>query len=187
MVMFVFVHAGFAPNSDSSFQLGFVITLMYKHSNAKIVHYCSWKSKHMTRSVLACALFTIVYSFGILSMIRLTLKTMVGCVISLHVYTDSRSVYYVLTLINQTTVKRLLMDVPMLRESNKRRDITEVVWILTEQNHADAFTKGTPSPPFQQHMPENRAVLTTNAWREGSFPTLSKAPQQPVASFCATF
>ena len=61
----VFVDAGFEANPDSSSQLGFIVTLMYKHGYANIIHYGSLKSKRVTRSVLAAELFAMVYGFDI--------------------------------------------------------------------------------------------------------------------------
>lgn len=184
IVMAVFVDAGFATNPDSSSQLGFIITLIDTHDHANIIHYGSIKSKRVTRSVLAAELFAMVHGFDVSSTIRLALNDMLDRVIPLRVYTDSRSLYDCLTRINQTAEKRLLIDLRMLRQSYERREITEVLWIPTAQNPADAFTKAKTSPALKQLMMENRILLTPNAWVERSVPTWS---QQPITSICAIF
>lgn len=183
--MAVFVDAGFAANPDSSSQLGFVITLMDNEGNANIVHYGSLKFERVTRSVLASELFAMVHGFDIACTIRLTLNKMPNRVIALHVYTDSRSLYECLIRINQTTEKRLLIDLRMLRQSCERREITEVFWIPTTQNPADAFTKATPTPALETLLVENRLQLTPNAWVERSVPPWSNSTQQPYATVCA--
>lgn len=140
MIMGVFLDAGFATNSDMTSQLGFVVALMDKSGNGNVVHYASTKSKRVTRSVLAAELFAMVQGFDDCSVLRLTLNDILGRVIPMHVYTDSRSLYDCLTNINRTREKRLLIDLCMLRESYERREISEVFWIPTAQNPADAFT-----------------------------------------------
>ena len=186
IVMAVFVDAGFGANLDSSSQLGFIITLMDKDANANVVHYGSLKSKRVTRSVLAAELFAMVHGFDISSTIRLTFNSMLDQVIPLHVYTDSRSLYDCLTRINQTTEKRLLIDLRMLRQSYERREITKVFWIPTSQNPADAFTKARPTPALKQLMDENRLLLTPNSWVERGVPTWAKSSKQQI-SICAIF
>lgn len=186
IVMAVFVDAGFGANLDSSSQLGFIITVMDKNGYANVVHYGSLKSKRVTRSVLAAELFAMVHGFDISSTIRLAFNSMLDKVIPLHVYTDSRSLYDCLTRINQTTEKRLLIDLRMIRQSYERREITEVFWIPTTQNPADAFTKARATSALQQLMDENRLLLTPNSWVERSVPTWAKSSQQQI-SICAIF
>lgn len=164
--MAVFVDAGFAANPDSSSQMGFLVTLMDKNNNVNIVHYGSLKSKRITRSVLAAELFAMVHGFDIASTIRLTLNSMMDRVIPLRVYRDSRSLYDCLTRINQTTEKRLLIHLRMLRQSYERREITEVFWIPTAQNPAYSFTKASPTSVLNSLLNSNKLYLTPNAWVE---------------------
>ena len=88
---------------------------------------------------------------------------MLGRIIELHVYTDSRSLYDGLVRINQTTEKRLLIDLRMLRQSYERREITEVFWVPTAQNPADAFTKASPTSALSNLLEHNKLYLTPNA------------------------
>ena len=112
---------------------------MDKHGYANIIHYGSHKSKRVTRSVLAAELFATVDGFDISSTISLALNDMLGRIIELHVYKDSRRLYDCLVRINQTTEKRLFIDLRILRQSYERREMTEVFWIPTAQNPADGI------------------------------------------------
>ncbi len=54
-----YADASFANNADYTSQLGMVVVLSGSHANACPIHYASWKSRRVTRSVLAtevCAL-----------------------------------------------------------------------------------------------------------------------------------
>lgn len=87
--MAILVDSDFATNSDSSSQLGFILTLIV-HDRANIIHYCSIKSKRVTRSMLAAKHFAIVHGFDVSSTIRLVLNDMLDRVIPIRVYTDLR-------------------------------------------------------------------------------------------------
>lgn len=175
MFMAVFVDAGFGANPDSSSPLGFIVTIMGIHGKANVIHYGSLKYKRVTRSVLAAELFAMVHGFDVASTIRLTLNAMMDRVIPLNVYTDSRSLYDCLLRINQTTDKRLLIDLRMLRPSYESREITEVFWIPTAQNPADAFTKGCPTAALSSLPEKNSITLIPNAWVERSIPDWGKS------------
>lgn len=56
----VFSDAIFASNTDLTWQLGVLIPLMDKHSNATMLHNRSFKSKHVTTIVLTAKLFATV-------------------------------------------------------------------------------------------------------------------------------
>lgn len=91
VTMCVFVDAGSATNKDMSSQIGFLVTLMTKYNNSNIVRYSSLKAKRVTWRVLATELFAMVHSLDVASTICLTLNVMIGLIISLSIYTDSRN------------------------------------------------------------------------------------------------
>lgn len=66
-------------------QIGFVVVLMDRFSNCNILHCSNSKAKHVTKSVLAAELFSIVQGFDVASTIRLKLNEMVRRIISLRV------------------------------------------------------------------------------------------------------
>lgn len=139
---------------------------MEKTGSPNIIHYGSIRSKRITRSVLAAEIFLMVHRFHISSTIRLTLNDLIGRIIPCHVYTDSKSLYESLVRINQSTEKRLLIDLRMLCQAYERREIIEVFWNPTAQNPADAFTNYSTTPVLELLMTENSLRLTPNAWVE---------------------
>lgn len=117
IVCAVFVDAGFATNADDSSQLGFIMVLMEKHNNISVVYSGSLKSRRIIRSVLGAERFAMVDGFDVASTIRLTVNDILGRIVPLHVYTDSRSLFDSLTKISRTAKKRLLIDLSVLRQS----------------------------------------------------------------------
>lgn len=115
LVMAVFVDDGFGANPDSSSQLGLLITLMDKHACESLIRYGSLKSKRITESALSLELLALVHGFDISSTIRLAINYIRNEVIPMQVQTYSASLYECMTRINQTTEKRLLIDLRVLR------------------------------------------------------------------------
>lgn len=162
----VFADASFACNADLSSQLGFVVTLMDAHYSANIVHYSSFKSKRITRSVLAAELFAVVYAFDYESTVRLAVNGIMGKDIPLVIYTDAKSLFEGLVGINATTEKRLMIDLTMLRQAYELKEIAEVVWIPSAQNPADAMTKDNASFALKKLMDDNTVDISPKSWVE---------------------
>ena len=121
----VFIDASFANNVDNTSQLGYLICLIDASGNANIIHYASQKCKRITRSVLAAELYAMVLGFDNAFVIHHVLCQILSRKVALKIYTDSRCLFDSLTTLNQTTEKRLLIDLSMLREGHENRAITE--------------------------------------------------------------
>ena len=61
--------------------------------------------------------------------------------IPLHMYTDSKSLFHVITKNSSTLEERLMIDIASTREAHKRGDIAQIGRVRSEHNPADAFTK----------------------------------------------
>lgn len=90
-VMTAFVDAGFGINPEMSSQIGFLVALIGKENRVNNVHHGSLKSKLVTRPFLASEFFSIIQGLDISSTLRLVLNDILGRLILLHVYKDSKS------------------------------------------------------------------------------------------------
>ena len=130
----VFVDASFANNKDMSSQIGYVIVLANEerkdsesiYITGNILHWSSTKCKRVTRSVLASELYTIVTGFDNSSVIQATIKNILDDEILLIICTNLYSLYNCITKLRTTTKKYLIIDIIRLRQSYKRREISEV-------------------------------------------------------------
>jgi hypothetical protein len=138
----IFIDSSFVKNSDLSSQIDYVICLAdATHTN--ILHWSLIKYKRVTHSVLAAELFVKIHGFDVDSGLKSTLIKMLGkkTLISLILVTDSKSLYDCLIRLGTTVEKRLMIDVMTLRQSYKRRQITEVKWISEINNSANSMIK----------------------------------------------
>lgn len=162
----VFPDASFASNADLTCQLGFVITIADAKNNANIIHYSSFKSKRVTRSVIAADLYALAHAFDIGSTICQTITVLYGKPRPMTVYTDSKRLYDGILGANATAEKRLLIDLSLLRQAYELHEIVEVVWVPSSNNSADALTKASPSPALASLMRENKLNINANSWVE---------------------
>jgi hypothetical protein len=136
--LIVFVDGSFANNKDLSSQLGFVLMLVNKHTDVdntflirgNVIHYSSTKCKRVTRSVLASEIYGIVNGFDIGIAIATTLRMITErlsiALIPQVICTNSYSLYECLVKLGTTKEKRLIINIMALRQSYKRRKITEI-------------------------------------------------------------
>jgi hypothetical protein len=135
--LIVFVDGSFANNKDLSSQLGFILMLVNESADTNaftirgnVIHYSSTKCKRVTRSVLASKIYSIVNSFNIgiaiATTLRIVTKRLGLPAIPLVICTDSYLLYECLVKLGTTKEKRLMIDIMALRQSYKRREITEI-------------------------------------------------------------
>ena len=86
------------------------------------------------------------------------------------VCTDSYLLYKCLVRLGTTKEKRLMIDVMAIRQSYKRRELTEIRWVNGQDNPADAITKGTPNKALKRFIDTNQIVVRVEGWvkREGN-------------------
>ena len=82
------------------------------------------------------------------------------------IYTDSKSLYEYLVKLGTTQEKRLIVDIMSLRQSYKRREITEILWIQGNKNPADAITKERSCNALQKLVDTNKLELEVGGWVE---------------------
>lgn len=69
------------------------------------------------------------------------LKEMIGKPVPINVYTDSKSVFDVISKGTRTSEKIIMLDLHSSRESFNKQDIRNIAFVRSKNNLADAFTK----------------------------------------------
>jgi hypothetical protein len=162
--LMIFTDASFA-NVNLHSQIDYVICFT-DDVKANIIHWFFTKCKRMTRSVLAAKLYAMTNEFDADSVIKSIIQRILNIFLPMILLTDSRSLYDCLVKLEITSEKRLMIDLMCLRQSYKRREITEIRWIDDESNPADVMTKGNPCQALSRLINTNIINLRTSEWVE---------------------
>ena len=160
----VYADSSFANNRDNSSQIGYIILLVDKFANCNILHYSSHKSRRVTRSVLGAELYAFADSFHVAYMLKHDLQSIMKRHIPLTMLTDSKSLFNVITKCSSTSEKRLMIDICALREAYASQEISDVGFIATKNNPADAFTKVTKCQALQHIVSTGSCDLPIEQW-----------------------
>jgi hypothetical protein len=108
-----------------------------------------------------------VYGFNNTIAISTTLQQIVQTLnlpqIPVVVCSDSKLLYNCLVKLSTTNEKRLIINIMSLRESYERREITEVRWINSKDNPADACIKRTPNLALERLVSYNKLKIQVEA------------------------
>ena len=100
--------------------------------------YSSYKSKRVVRSVLGGELYSLADGVDYALAIRSDLQQIVDQHLPVKIFTDSKSLFDSITKNAVMTEKRLMVDVQSLRESYISHEVSDIGWIRSEFNPADA-------------------------------------------------
>ena len=140
---------------------------MYKDNlfeiTGNLIYFSSIKCKHVTQSILISEIYGIVGGVDIAIAIYTTIKMIIDQLRYLTaliiVYTDSYSLYKCLVKLGTTREKRLMIDVMVIRQSYKQRELIEVRWINRQDNPVDVMTKGTLNKALEKFIDTNHIVI----------------------------
>jgi Reverse transcriptase (RNA-dependent DNA polymerase) len=133
--------SSFANNGDLTSQLGYMVCLVDKYKRCNIIHYSSYKSKRVTRSVLGGEIHAFADAFDCAFTLKHDLEGLLCQKVPVTILTDSRSLFDVITRNSATSERRLMIDVSATRQAYERHETSDVGFIRTSNNPADALTK----------------------------------------------
>ena len=133
--------AAFANNYDATSQLGRVILLIDDDNNSIPIAFKSYKSRRVTRSVLSAEVIAFAnlfdYAFSIRSQIEQALRRGVP----MHLLTDSKSLFDIISKGSRTSEKRIMLDIHATREAYRHQEISNIGFVRSQYNLADGLTK----------------------------------------------
>ena len=107
------------------------------------------------------------HGFDIGAAIKMTIEKILEMdYLPITLCTDSYSLYKYLVKLGTMQKKRLMIDIMCLRQSYKRCEITEILWIDGSSNPADAMTKPRPCQALRDLVDSNMINLKTSSWVE---------------------
>ena len=160
----VYSDSSFANNDDLTSQLGYVVLLCDKNDNGNVVSFSSHKSRRIVRSVLGGEVYAFADAFDVGYIIKRDLEIMLDRSIRLQMFTDSKSLFDIITKCGSTTQKRLLIDVKSVREAYNNHEVSDVGFLRSEHNPADSFTKISANESLQRILSHNKVDFPVAEW-----------------------
>lgn len=109
-----YTDASFATNHVNSSQLGYIIPLCDKANNACVLDYASYKSHLLARSVLGAETYAFADAYNFRYYAKHDLQNFLRRRVSLSMFTDSKSLFDVITKCPQTQDYLLMIDLKAL-------------------------------------------------------------------------
>ncbi len=136
-----FSDASFANNPDSTSQLGFIILLSDSSGRKNVLNFSSHKCRRVVWSVLGGEFYAFADAFDKAFILKHDLQRIVGKSIPLKMYTDSKSLFDVITKSSTTLEHRLMIDVLSVREVYQKQELSDIGFVRSDQNPANGFAK----------------------------------------------
>ena len=118
---------------------------------------------------MAAELLALVYGFDNAFIIQHTLKEVLGKIVPIDAFVDSRTTFNCVAKQSGTAEKRLQIDAAAIRQSYDRGELRCLGWIPGEENPADGLTKCVIPPdnhPLIQIMNTNLVKFKPQGWAE---------------------
>lgn len=152
-----FSDASFAGNRDFSSQLGYLIFLSDDSGSVCPVVFKSYKARRVTRSVMGAELIAFSDMFDAAFTLREELRALhPGSSIPLTLYTDSKTLFDVISKGTRTSEKRLMLDIACTREGFKTHAINDIGFIRSSENIADCLTKAMSQASLAQVLKSSK-------------------------------
>lgn len=133
--------ASFGKNLDLSSQLSYITFLTDATNKVIPINYKSYKSKRICRSAMAAEVIAFADLFDSAFTLREELSSLLNRHVHLDLFTDSKSLFDIISRGSKTSEKRLMLDVAAAREGFKNQDISNIGLVRSESNVADGLTK----------------------------------------------
>ena len=160
----VYSDASFCNNQDGSSQLGYIILLKDKENKCQPLYWSSHKSRRSSRSVLGSEVMAFADAFDMAFTIKYDMQMIMKQYIPLNMYTDSLSLFDVLTKSTTTTEKRLMIDLRSVRECYENQELDNVAHIRSQFNPADSLTKIKRNSILDQILSDGKIHHPVDQW-----------------------
>ena len=136
-----FSDASFAHNDDFTSQLGHICFLSDSHGKVAPISFKSYKSKRVTRSVMAGKVIAFSDLFDVAVTLAAERKSLLRRPIPVQLFTDSKSLFDFISKGPRTSEKRMMLGIAAAREGFRDKVISDIGFIRSSDNVADGLTK----------------------------------------------
>lgn len=137
----VYTDASFVTNDGLASQLGIVLLLCDFGDNAHIIDYRSNKTRKVVRSTMGGEVAAFMEGFNHPFSFARDLQAVLGRIVLVYMYTDPKQLFDASTRGNQTTERRLMVEIMAVRQAYRRFETTAIRLVRGEDNQADELSK----------------------------------------------
>ena len=136
-----YADASFSTNREHTSQLGYIVLLCDKNDNACVLHFTSYKSRRVARSLLGAETYAFADVYDFVYCVKTDLERILERRIPFNMFTDSKSLFDVITQCSHTQGRMLMIDLQSVRNAYATHEISNVGFIRGRNNPADGLTK----------------------------------------------
>lgn len=159
-----FSDSSFMNNWDHSTQLGYVIFLMDDDHNVVPIFFKSYKARRITKSPMAGEVIAFSDMFDAAIALSEEMKTLLDQQIKVQLFTDSKSLFDVISKGSKTSEKRLMLDIAAAREGFKDELISNIGLVRSKHNIADGLTKEMNQSALRNILETGQLKIECNQW-----------------------
>ena len=162
--MEVYADASFANKKDQTTQVVHLVVLTDASNKCNIMHYASYKSRRVVRSVLGGELYAYADAFDYAYTLNQDLKDIMKKDIPISMFTDSKSLFDVITKASYTAEKSLMIDITAVRNAYNPEEISDGALLKGPLNPAEAFTKAKSNGSLLAILKSGKCEHETEQW-----------------------
>lgn len=160
----VFTDSSFGNTPYYHYQLGYLTMLCDKKDRCNIIHFSSYKSRRVVRSVMGAELYAFADAFDLAFLLKKDLELMLSQRIPLIMMIDSDNMFKVIVKNTSATEKRLMIDIKAAREAYEDQEISDVGWVRGLHNPADGLTKPGKCEALEKIMDIGQLSVSVQQW-----------------------
>ena len=159
-----FSDSSFANNRDLSTQLGQIVFLGDNRGTVVPIHFKSYKAKRIVRSAMAGELIAFSHMFDAAITINSELEAILRRRVPLQLFTDSKSLFDVISKGSKTSEKRLMLEIAAAREAFRDQVISDIGFVRSSSNIADGLTKSMNQAALQSVVSKAKLNFQPEQW-----------------------
>ncbi len=136
-----FSDTSFAKNHDLCTQPAHIFFLADKDGNLMPIIFKSYKSKRVVRSAMGGEVIAFSDLFDRVSTLAAEIGTIYGRRIPVQLFTDSKSLFDVISKGSRTSEKRMMLDIAAAREGFPDKVISDIGLFRSSSHFAHSLTK----------------------------------------------
>lgn len=128
------------------------------------IHFKPYKSRRVTRSAMAGEVIEFSDLFDVAATLADEISSIMGKKIPVQFFTDSKSVFDVISKGSRTSEIGMMLDIAAARQGFKGKTISDIGFVRSSLNTADGLTKSMSQAALRQKMSSGHLKAVPEQW-----------------------